>query len=67
MEALLMSAKRTNVSLFTWLEALDKLYFAAENVVNKTIGHPRLPDAMVKLRKALKQVHKLQTELEYKE
>ena len=60
-----MPAKRKNVSLFTWLKALDKLCIAAENVVNKTIRHPRLPDAMVKLRMTLKKVKKLQTELEY--
>ena len=56
--------KPRSVGIFTWLAALDALYWAVEDVINKTVGHPRLPSALVKLRKAQRKLACLQAELE---
>ena len=56
--------KRREVGIFTWLEALDGLYHAVTNVITKTVQHPGMPSALVRLRKAQQKLKKLQTTLE---
>ncbi len=56
--------KRREVGIFTWLAALDELYHAVTNVITKTVKHPGMPSALVRLRNSQQKLKRLQSTLE---
>ena len=56
--------KRREVGIFTWLAALDEFYHAVTNVVTKTIKHPGMPSALVRLRQSQQKLKRLQSTLD---